>query len=66
MVDEVADETLQNLMVSIWRGAAQFRRLTLLRTWVNAIARRQALKTMRTPADFSLYESTNAPQEDLS
>lgn len=54
---ETAEETLQNLMIVIWRSAAHFRRLSRVRTWMIAIARRQALKTMHTPLELTLDET---------
>ncbi|MEP7293064.1 MAG: RNA polymerase sigma factor [Chloroflexota bacterium] len=63
---ETAEEVLQNLMLAIWNGAVRFRRLSLVRTWMIAIARRQALKTMPRFSDLALDEETFAAEDDLT
>jgi RNA polymerase sigma-70 factor (ECF subfamily) len=60
---EAAEETLQNLMLAVWRSAGRFRRLSLVRTWMLAIARRQAHKTLRARADLALDESVAAAED---
>ncbi|MFN8530177.1 MAG: sigma-70 family RNA polymerase sigma factor [Anaerolineae bacterium] len=62
---EAAEETLQNLMMAIWRGAGRFRHLSRVRTWMIAIARRQALKTLRRSEVLPLDEAVIAADEDV-
>jgi RNA polymerase sigma-70 factor (ECF subfamily) len=40
----LAEEVLQDVMLAAWRGAGRFRGGSLVRTWLFAIAWRQALK----------------------
>lgn len=49
MLDDraAAEEALQNVMLAVWQGAASFRGDSLVRTWLFAIARRQASKLRR-------------------
>jgi RNA polymerase sigma-70 factor (ECF subfamily) len=43
----LAEEILQDVMLAAWRGAGRFRRNSRVRTWLFAIAWRQALKARR-------------------
>jgi RNA polymerase sigma-70 factor, ECF subfamily len=43
----LAEEILQDTMLALWRGAASFRGDSRVRTWLIAIARRQARDRMR-------------------
>jgi RNA polymerase sigma-70 factor (ECF subfamily) len=49
VVDErtVAEEILQDTMLAVWRGAGSFRAESSVRSWVIAIARRQARDRLR-------------------
>lgn len=42
-----AEDALQVVMLAVWKGARRFRRESLTRTWLFAIARRQASKARR-------------------
>lgn len=43
----LAEEILQDTLVAIWQGAASFEGRSAVRTWLFAIARRQAHNTLR-------------------
>ena len=43
----LAEEVLQDVMMGVWRGAAGFRGDSRVRTWLLAIARRQAINAQR-------------------
>lgn len=43
----LAEEVLQDTMLAVWRGAASFRGDSAVRSWLIAIARRQARDRMR-------------------
>jgi RNA polymerase sigma-70 factor (ECF subfamily) len=43
----LAEEILQDTMLAVWRGAASFRGASRVRSWLIAIARRQARDRMR-------------------
>src|SRR4051794_20399568 len=43
----LAEEILQDTLVAVWRGAASFEARSAVRTWLFAIARRQAHNAMR-------------------
>lgn len=61
-----AEDTLQNLMLAVWRDASRFRRLSLVRTWMVGIARRQSLKALRRADDLPLDETVAASGDDLA
>ncbi|MFN8449217.1 MAG: sigma-70 family RNA polymerase sigma factor [Anaerolineae bacterium] len=61
-----AEDALQNLMLAVWRGAGGFRRLSLVRTWMVAIARRQSLKALRARDNLPLDENAFASGDDLA
>lgn len=67
----LAEEVLQDVMLAVWHGARDFRGESRVRTWLLAIARRQALSKLRRrrPEALPLYEDmadegVNAPLED--
>jgi len=43
----LAEEILQDTMLAVWRGAGSFRSQSQVRSWVIAIARRQARDRLR-------------------
>ncbi|WP_405434748.1 RNA polymerase sigma factor [Micromonospora sp. NBC_00617] len=43
----LAEETLQDTFVAVWRGADRFEHRSAVRTWLFGICRRQALKRLR-------------------
>ena len=48
----LAEEVLQDVMLAVWRSAAQFRGESAVRTWLLAIARRRAITArQRRPPD---------------
>jgi RNA polymerase sigma-70 factor, ECF subfamily len=58
----IAEEVLQDVMMAAWQGAAKFRAESAVRTWLIAIAKRQASKTRQrrrdlldTPLDAETY-----------
>jgi RNA polymerase sigma factor (sigma-70 family) len=61
-----AEEALQNVMLAVWQGAASFRGDSQVRTWLIAIAKRQAGRMLRGQPQLSeLNEETlSAPPEE--
>jgi RNA polymerase sigma factor (sigma-70 family) len=47
-----AEEVLQDVMMAAWQGAAKFRGDSAVRTWLIAIAKRQASKARQRRRDF--------------
>lgn len=47
----LAEEVLQTVMLTVWQDAASFRGESQVRTWLFGIARRQALKALRSRRD---------------
>ncbi|MCC6801081.1 MAG: sigma-70 family RNA polymerase sigma factor [Anaerolineae bacterium] len=56
----LAEEVLQDVMLVVWRGAAQFRGESAVTTWLLAIARRRAItaRQRRAPVEQALDEQT--------
>jgi len=44
---QLAEETLQDVMLAVWRGAGRFRADSSVRTWLFSIAHRRALTALR-------------------
>jgi RNA polymerase sigma-70 factor, ECF subfamily len=57
----LSEELLQDTMLAAWRGAATFRGESKVRTWLIAIARRQARDRMR-GRRFSVVDDTHLTQ----
>ena len=55
-----AEDTLQAVMMTVWRTAASFRGESRVTTWLHAIARRQALSLIR-----HTRETLPMPEEEL-
>jgi RNA polymerase sigma-70 factor, ECF subfamily len=51
---QLAEDVLQTVMLAVWNQAAGFRGESRVRTWLFAIARRQASKAQRHPPDDPL------------
>lgn len=69
----LAEEVLQDTMLSVWRGAASFRGDSKVRSWLIAIARRQARDRLRrrrvptvTDEVLSSWPATEPGPEDLT
>lgn len=61
-----AEDVLQTVMLAVWQGAAAFRGESQVRTWLFAIARRQALKALRQHTDtHQLLEETLPASDDF-
>lgn len=67
---QLAEETLQDVMLAVWRGARNFRADASVRTWLYSIAHRRASSAMRklpdrvTAYEPDLMESGAAGPED--
>lgn len=48
--EQLADEALQDTFLAVWRGAGRFEGRSAVRTWIFAIARRQAWGKLRKEA----------------
>lgn len=68
----LSEEILQDTMLAVWRGAASFRGEAAVRSWIIAIARRQARDRLRhrpawtaaDMADLSVLPTSEAGPED--
>jgi RNA polymerase sigma-70 factor, ECF subfamily len=63
----LSEEILQDTMLAVWRGAASFRGESAVRSWIIAIARRQARdrlrhRPVRTMADVADLSGLPAPE----
>lgn len=59
-----AEDALQNTMLAVWQGAKAFRAESLVKTWLFAIARRQAEKVRHhLPISTLLEEKLTQPDE---
>jgi RNA polymerase sigma-70 factor (ECF subfamily) len=63
----LSEEILQDTMLAVWRGAASFRGESAVRSWIIAIARRQARdrlrhRPVRTTADVADLSGLPAPE----
>ena len=63
----LSEEILQDTMLAVWRGAASFRGESAVRSWIIAIARRQARDRLRhrpRPAPAGLAELSGLPSPE--
>jgi len=61
---QLAEEVLQDVMLAAWRGAAQFRGESKVKTWLVGIARLQALSVQRRRRPLSVPLDEAMPSAD--
>ena len=61
---QLAEETLQDVMLAVWRGARNFRADASVRTWLYSIAHRRVSSAMRKlPDRVMAYEPESMPSD---